>query len=116
MAMGLYISFAGTVTFKNAKRLQEIAAGIPDEYLLIETDAPYLSPAPLRGKRNEPSFLLHTARKLAELRDVGVGDIARITTLNAGRLFGIGGISPVGKIAYNIRDSLYLNKIGRSVV
>ncbi len=113
MAMGLYISFAGTVTFKNAKKLQETAAGIPDEYLLIETDAPYLSPVPLRGKRNEPSFLLHTARKLAELRDVGAGDIARITTLNAGRLFGIGGFSPEGKIAYKIRDSLYLNITNR---
>ncbi|NOY39477.1 MAG: YchF/TatD family DNA exonuclease [Nitrospirae bacterium] len=113
MAMGLYVSFAGPVTFKNAKRLQEIAACIPDEYLLIETDAPYLSPAPMRGKRNEPSFLLHTARKLAELRDVGVGDIARITTLNAGRLFGIGGASPEGKIAYKIRDSLYLNITNR---
>ncbi|VAX32539.1 Uncharacterized metal-dependent hydrolase YcfH [hydrothermal vent metagenome] len=113
MAMGLYISFAGTVTFKNAKKLQEIAAVIPDEYLLVETDAPYLSPVPLRGRRNEPSFLLHTARKLAELRDVGFEDIARITTLNAGRLFGIGEGSPVGKIAYRIRDSLYLNITNR---
>ncbi len=113
MAMGLYISFTGTVTFKNAGRLQEIAAVIPDEYLLVETDAPYLSPVPMRGKRNEPSFLLHTARKLAELRDVGVWDIARITTLNAGRLFGIGGGTHGGKIAYRIRDSLYLNITNR---
>ncbi len=113
MAMGLYISFAGTVTFKNAERLREAAASIPDEYLLIETDAPYLSPVPLRGRRNEPSFLLHTAGKLAELRGVETEDIARITTLNAGRLFGTGGYSPEGKIAYKIRDSLYLNITNR---
>jgi len=113
MAMGLYISFAGPVTFKNARRLQEAAAFIPDEYLLIETDAPYLSPVPMRGKRNEPSFLVHTARKLAQLRGVALDDIARITTLNAGRLFGIERFSPKGKIAYKIRDSLYLNITNR---
>ncbi|NOZ25485.1 MAG: YchF/TatD family DNA exonuclease [Nitrospirae bacterium] len=113
MAMGLYVSFAGPVTFKNARSLQETASSIPDEYLLIETDAPYLTPVPLRGKRNEPSFLLHTARKLAELRGVSVDDIARITTLNAGRLFGIGRYPREGKIAYKIRDSLYLNITNR---
>jgi TatD DNase family protein len=113
MAMGFYISFAGPVTFKNAKRLQEIAKTIPDEYILIETDAPYLTPAPYRGKRNEPSYLLHTAKQVATLRGVKLEDIARITTVNAKRLFGIGSLPEEGTIAYKIRDSLYLNITNR---
>ncbi len=113
MAMGLYVSFAGPVTFKKAGRLQETAAAIPDEYLLMETDAPYLAPVPCRGRRNEPSFLIHTARKLAELRGVRVEDVARITTLNARRLFRTGEVPVEGKIAYRIRDSLYLNITNR---
>lgn len=113
MAMGLYISIAGPITFPKAARLQEIAKKIPDEYLLIETDAPYLTPAPYRGRRNEPSYLLHTAEKLAELRGVSLSDIARITTLNAVRLFGIGELPDRGTIAYSIRDSLYLNITNR---
>lgn len=108
LAMGLYISLAGPVTFKNAAGLREIAKRIPDERLLIETDAPYLAPTPHRGKRNEPAFVADTARFLAELRGVSLEDIDRITTLNAKRLFGIGSL-PGGEIAYKIRDSLYLN-------
>lgn len=111
--MGFYISIAGPVTFKNAKNLREIAQLIPDEHLLIETDAPYLSPVPMRGKRNEPSFLKHIASTLAEIRGVGISDIERITTLNAMRLFKIGEISDKGEIAYRIRDSLYLNITNR---
>ncbi len=113
MAMGFYISIAGPVTFSNARRLQEVAKAIPDEYLLIETDAPYLTPVPYRGKRNEPSYLIHTAEKLAELRGVTPEDIARITTLNARRLFGIGELPDKGTIAYKIRNSLYLNITNR---
>jgi len=113
MAMGLYVSFAGPVTFKKALRLQEVAARVPDDYLLIETDAPYLAPEPFRGKRNEPSHIRHTAAKIAELRGVTIHDIARITTLNAKRLFGIGKLPEDGEIAYQIRDSLYLNITNR---
>ena len=112
LAMGLYTSFAGPVTFKNASGLREIAKIIPDEYLLVETDAPYLAPVPFRGKRNEPAFVMHTARFLAELRGVSLEDIDRITTLNAKRLFHIGELPP-GQIAYKIRDSLYLNITNR---
>ncbi len=112
MELGLHISFAGTVTFKKAMSLKEAAAMVPDDLLLIETDAPYLAPVPLRGKRNEPSFMVHTARHIAELRGVTVEDIARITTLNASRLFGIGTINEA-QIAYQIRDSLYLNITNR---
>ena len=90
MEMGFYISIAGPVTFKNASKLRETAEAIPDDYLLIETDAPYLTPEPFRGRRNEPAFLVNTAEKIAEMRRVSLEDIARITTLNARRLFRIG--------------------------
>jgi len=112
MAMGLYISLAGPVTFNKA-RIAEIAKEIPDDHLIIETDAPYLAPEPMRGKRNEPSFITHTAKKLAELRGVSYEDITRITTVNARRLFGIGELPAGGEIAYRIRDNLYLNITNR---
>ena len=113
MSMGLYISIAGPVTFKKSTRLKEVARAVPDDYLLLETDAPYLAPEPRRGRRNEPAHLIHTAREVAALRDVTVEDIARITTLNAMRLFGLGGLPETGEIAYRIRDSLYLNVTNR---
>jgi TatD DNase family protein len=111
--LGFLISIAGPVTFRNADNLREIARFIPDDHLLIETDSPYLSPAPKRGRRNEPAFLLHTARAVSEVRGVALSDIARITTLNARRLFRIGEIPAHGEIAYKIRDSLYLNITNR---
>jgi TatD DNase family protein len=113
IAMGFHISIAGPVTFKNARKLIEVAKFVPDEYLLIETDAPYLAPEPFRGKRNEPSYLVNTARTIAELREISMGDLARITTLNAKRLFRIGQVPEKGEIAYKIRDSLYLNITNR---
>jgi TatD DNase family protein len=113
MDMGFYISIAGPVTFKKAGNLHEAAKLIPDDFLLIETDAPYLAPEPFRGKRNEPVYLIHTARAIAELRGITLEDVARITTLNAKRLFGIGGMPEEGEIAYRIRESLYLNVTNR---
>ena len=113
MRMGLSLSFAGPLTFRNATKLAEVVRGVPDDYLLIETDAPYLTPEPLRGKRNEPSFLVYTARKMAELRKVSEEDIIRVTTLNARRLFQIGTLPREGEIAYRIRDNLYLNITNR---
>lgn len=112
MDMGFLISIAGPVTYKNAKELQAVAKFIPDEYLLLETDAPYLTPEPLRGRRNEPAFILHTVRFVAGLRNVSEEDIMRITTLNAKRLFKFGELSN-GVIAYKIRDNLYLNITNR---
>jgi TatD DNase family protein len=109
MGMGFYISIAGPATFKNATQLREIIKFIPDEFLLLETDAPYLSPVPMRGKRNEPSFIQHTAKIVAEIRGISLADLARITTLNALKLFKIGKMTEKGEIAYKIRDSLYLN-------
>jgi TatD DNase family protein len=111
--MGFYISLAGPVTFKKAAGLREIARIVPDDYLLTETDAPYLSPEPFRGKRNEPAFMEYTLRHIAALRAISYDDAARITTLNAKRLFGIGAISEKAEITYRIRDSLYLNITNR---
>lgn len=85
--LGLYVSFSGILTFKNSTQLREIAAELPAERLLVETDAPYLAPAPHRGKRNEPAFVANTASVLAEVRGVSPEEIARQTTENVFRLF-----------------------------
>ncbi len=111
--MGFYISIAGPVTYKKSDALREVVKSIPIENLLIETDAPYLSPVPLRGKRNEPAYMVHTAMQIAELKGLSLDDVARITSLNAHRLFGIGESAEKGRIAYRIRNSLYLNITNR---
>jgi TatD DNase family protein len=81
------LSFSGIVTFKNAKAIQDVAAWAPPERILLETDSPYLAPIPLRGKRCEPAFLVHTARRLAELRACALEQLAELTTANALRRF-----------------------------
>jgi TatD DNase family protein len=86
-ALGGYISFSGILTFKNAPIIQEVATFAPADRILVETDAPYLAPIPHRGKSNEPSFVLHTAQKLADLRGVSLEEIGRTTTDNFFRLF-----------------------------
>ncbi len=85
--MGLYISFAGMLTFKNAKDLREVAAHVPLDRALVETDSPYLAPVPNRGKRNEPAFVEHTARCLAEVLSVSEEQFFEQTTKNACALF-----------------------------
>jgi TatD DNase family protein len=88
LAMGLYISFAGMVTFKKSDELRSIAAAVPDDRILIETDSPYLSPEPVRKiKRNEPAHVRHTAACLAEVRGTTLEALAAQTTANAKRLF-----------------------------
>ena len=87
LKIGFYISIAGIVTFKRAEELQQTAAGLPEDRLLVETDAPYLAPVPKRGKRNEPSYVAFTAAKLAELRNDDASRIATVTTDNFFRLF-----------------------------
>ncbi|MGC4089560.1 MAG: TatD family hydrolase [Polyangiaceae bacterium] len=87
--MGFDLSFSGILTFKNAKAIQEVAAWAPNERVLIETDSPYLAPVPLRGKRCEPAYLVHTAAHLAKLRGVEVSDLCAQTTHNAARRFGV---------------------------
>lgn len=84
---GFYISMSGIVTFKRSTELQEIAKKIPLDRLLIETDAPFLAPVPKRGKRNEPSFVRHTAEFLAELKGISVEELAKATTENFYTLF-----------------------------
>jgi TatD DNase family protein len=87
--LGLHISFAGMVTFKKSDDLRTVAAGIPSDRILIETDSPYLSPHPLRGKRNEPANLVHTAACVAEARGQSAEDFAALTTANARALFAL---------------------------
>ena len=86
---GWMISFSGVITFKNAKRVQEVAASVPLEYLMVETDAPYLAPHPHRGKRNDSSLMRHTVEMLATLHGVTYDDMALLTAKNAARLFDI---------------------------
>ncbi|MEK7407077.1 MAG: TatD family hydrolase [Acidobacteriota bacterium] len=86
LELGLHLSFAGVVTFPKALRVQAAARATPLERLLAETDAPYLAPVPVRGKRNEPAFVVHTARKLAELRGETFEQVAAATTANFRRL------------------------------
>ena len=85
--LGHYVSFTGILTFKNSQNLRDIAAALPAERILVETDAPYLAPLPHRGKRNEPSYVVETAMVLAETRGVTPDEIARQTTENFFRLF-----------------------------
>ena len=88
LELGLYISFAGMVTFKKSTALREVARSIPEDRILVETDSPYLSPHPLRGRRNQPAHVRHTAECLAEVRGIGLDEFAKLTTANARRLFG----------------------------
>ncbi|MEB3285651.1 MAG: TatD family hydrolase [Candidatus Sericytochromatia bacterium] len=87
--IGMYISFAGPVTFKNAEKLQRAAGVVPLERLLIETDSPYLAPVPHRGRRNEPAHVLHVAEKLAEIHGISAAEMIRVTRENAERLFSL---------------------------
>jgi len=87
LALGFYISIPGVVTFKNGLELQEIAKTIPLESMLLETDGPFLSPVPWRGKRNEPAYVAYTAEKIAELRGISIEDVARQTSANTLNLF-----------------------------
>jgi TatD DNase family protein len=87
--LGLYISFAGMVTYKKSQDLRDVAATVPPDRILVETDSPYLSPEPLRGKRNEPANVVHTARVVAAARGVPFDDFAAMTTANARRLFNL---------------------------
>ncbi len=85
--LGLYVSFSGILTFKRSEDLRALAASLPADRLLVETDAPYLAPTPYRGKRNEPAYTAHTLAVLAEARGVGIDEMARQTTANFHRLF-----------------------------
>jgi len=91
LAQGFYISFSGIVTFKSARDLQEAAARIPEDRLLIETNSPYLTPVPYRGKANQPAYVRHVAEQIAALRSVSLEHIAAVSSANFSRLFGLSG-------------------------
>lgn len=88
--LGFHISFSGIVTFKSAQDLRDVAAFVPADRLLIETDSPYLAPVPFRGKTNNPAYVPYVAKQVAEVRGVGVEEIAEVTSRNFERLFGVG--------------------------
>ncbi|MGE5864949.1 MAG: TatD family hydrolase, partial [Rhizobacter sp.] len=85
--LGFYISFSGILTFKNAADLREVAAWVPLDRCLIETDSPYLAPVPYRGKTNNPAYVPFVARQIAELKGLSVEDVAQATSDNFERLF-----------------------------
>ena len=85
--LGGYVSFSGILTFRNGEAIRAIAADLPEDRLLVETDSPYLAPVPLRGKRCEPAYVVHTAKALAAVRGVGLAEIEALTTANFHRLF-----------------------------
>ncbi|MBT8043254.1 MAG: TatD family hydrolase [Kiritimatiellales bacterium] len=87
--LGLMISFSGIVTFANADPLREVVRYVPDDRLLIETDSPYLAPVPMRGNRNEPAFVVHVAKQLAELKGSSLDSMAKLTATNARTLFAL---------------------------
>ena len=89
IGIGCYISFSGIVTFNNSNDLSEVASFVPIDKLLVETDSPYLSPAPNRGKDNEPSFIVHTIKKLSLIKNIKESILAENTTNNFKRIFNL---------------------------
>lgn len=87
LELGMYVSFSGILTFKNAEELREIARDVPDDRLLVETDAPFLAPVPNRGQRNEPAYVVHTAETLAAVKGLDIADLHAKTSENFFRLF-----------------------------
>jgi TatD DNase family protein len=112
MKMSHFISFTGNITFKKSDELRGILKHIDLNHLLLETDSPFMTPVPHRGKRNEPAFVKFVAEKVAEVHNTTVDDIARITSLNAFRMFGIGS-KPKVSYTYKLGNSLYINVTNR---
>lgn len=110
--LGGYISIGGVITFPNAQKTRRIVSKVPKDKLLLETDAPYLAPQKMRGRRNEPLFIKYVGEQIASLWGLPVEDVYFITTYNARVLFGIG-IDPGGDIAYGLGSRLYLNITNR---
>jgi len=109
VAMGFYISIPGTITYPKNEIQRDVVRSVSIDRLLLETDCPYLSPVPFRGKRNEPAYVTYAAEQVAGIKGLTVEDVARITTKNVRDLFGIRLWDQSTKIAYKIRNSLYLN-------
>ena len=111
--LGLYISIPGTITYPSNLQMLDVVRTVNIDRMLVETDCPYLTPVPHRGRRNEPAHVRLTAEKLSEVKGLTLEDVARITTKNASDLFGITVWDQSAKIAYRIRNSLYLNITNR---
>jgi TatD DNase family protein len=115
LEMGLLLSFTGTVTYegrKNREWSEKVLKTVPLERMMVETDCPYLTPHPMRGQRNEPAHVHLVAERIADVKGLSVNDVARVTTLNAVRFFDLPVNLPSSKLAYTIRDSVYLNVTG----
>ncbi|MEJ2613862.1 MAG: YchF/TatD family DNA exonuclease [Ignavibacteriaceae bacterium] len=110
--MGHFVSFTGNITFKKADELRDTLSKISLEHVMIETDSPFMTPVPHRGKRNEPVYVKLVAEKIAEVHNLSVEDIARFTSYNVFRMFGIGS-KPGTSFTYKIRNSLYINVTNR---
>lgn len=113
LELGFYLSFPGTITYPKNEATRDVVKAVPIDRMLVETDCPYLSPQKFRGKRNEPAYVRHTAEKVAEIKGLSMADVARVTSRNCFDLFGFGVVDQSTKIAYQIRDSLYLNITNR---
>ncbi|MBU1626280.1 YchF/TatD family DNA exonuclease [bacterium] len=107
--LGIKLAFGGTITYPKNQKGKEALEAIKYDDILLETDSPYLAPEPFRGKRNEPSYLTHIIEKIAEIKKYTPEDLARITTLNAKKFFGIGSSDQSDVITYLIGRSVYLN-------
>lgn len=112
-ALGFHISIPGTITYPGNHHLRDVVQAVSIDRMLVETDCPYLTPVPHRGKRNEPAYVRLTAEKVAEVKGLTLEDVSRITTKNSSDLFGINLWDQSTKIAYRIRNSMYLNITNR---
>lgn len=112
MKMSHFISFTGNITFKKSEELRNILKHIDLNHLLLETDSPFMTPVPYRGKRNEPAFVKYVADKVAEVHKITTDEVARITSLNAFRMFGIGN-KPQTSFTYKLGNALYINVTNR---
>lgn len=112
MKMNHFISFTGNITYKKSNSLREILKSINLNHLLLETDSPFMTPVPLRGKRNEPANLKYIAQQIADIHKITIEETGRITSLNAFRFFGIGS-PPEASFTYKIHNSLYINITNR---
>ncbi|MDP6365511.1 MAG: YchF/TatD family DNA exonuclease [Nitrospinota bacterium] len=113
LGLDLHLGVAGPITFENSDELRSVFADVPIERILVETDSPYLTPPPNRGKRNEPAYTVQVAEKLAEIKRLTLEDVARATSVNVRRLFKIGPCPVPGTIAYPLSGKLYLNITNR---
>ncbi len=110
--MGHFISFTGNITFKKADELRDTLSKVSPEHIMLETDSPFMTPVPHRGKRNEPAYVKLIAEKIAEVHHLSIEDISRYTSYNVFRMFGIGS-KPGTSFTYKIKNSLYINVTNR---